>query len=61
MGVIIAMIIVFSVTSGGSEDPLALVGKSFSGIADWIGLAVFAAVIVAFIGHVLHTKYTIEK
>ncbi|MCI1821411.1 OPT family oligopeptide transporter [Megasphaera sueciensis] len=61
MGVIIAMIIVFSVTSGGSEDPLALVGKNFSGIADWIGLAVFAAVIVSFIGHVLHTKYTIEK
>ena len=61
LGVIIAMIIVFSITSGGSEDPLALVGKNFSSTADLLGLAVFALSIVYFIYHVLSTKFTAEE
>lgn len=61
LGVIIAMIIVFSITSGGSEDPLALVGKDFSSTADLLGLAVFVLSIVYFIYHVLSTKFTAEE
>ena len=61
MGVIIAMIIVFSVTAGGSEDPLALVGKSFTGTADILGFVVFAAIIIAFVLHVVSTKFTATK
>ena len=61
MGVIIAMIIVFSVTTGGSEDPLSLVGKSFTGTADMLGLVAFIAIIIAFVLHVIHTKFTPEE
>lgn len=57
MGVIIAIIIVFSVTSGGSDAPLKLVGKDFGATADWLGLAVFAAVIVTFVSRVLSVQY----
>lgn len=58
MGVIIAMIIVFSITTGGSEDPLALVGKDFATTADFLGLGVFILSIVYFIYHILSTKFT---
>ncbi|MBF1327939.1 MAG: oligopeptide transporter, OPT family, partial [Megasphaera micronuciformis] len=58
MGVIIAMIIVFSITTGGSEDPLALVGKDFANTADLLGLGVFVLSIVYFIYHILSTKFT---
>lgn len=45
IGVIIAIIIVISVTSGGSEEPLALAiasSEGFGAIAEWLGLLVFA-------------------
>lgn len=61
MGVIIAVIIVLSVTSGGSEDPLGLVGKSFAETAEWLGLIVFLAVIVYFIRLVVSTKFNREE
>ncbi|VBB09478.1 opt oligopeptide transporter protein [Lucifera butyrica] len=56
MGVIIAIIIVFSVTSGGSDSPLILVGKDFAPTADWLGLGVFIALIAAFVYRVVSVK-----
>lgn len=41
VGVLLAGIIVVSVTNGGSESPLALVGKDFADTAEWLGLIVF--------------------
>lgn len=61
MGVIIALLIVVSVTSGGSENPLALVGKDFKSTADILGLACFIGAIALFVGHILSTKFTPEK
>ena len=61
VGVIIALIIVVSVTSGGSENPLALVGKDFQTIANGIGFAAFIATIVIFARHIITTKFTPEK
>lgn len=58
MGVIIALLIVVSVTSGGSENPLALVGNDFQGTADILGILCFIATIVIFARHVLITKFT---
>lgn len=55
MGVIIAIIIVFSVTGGGSDSPLKLVGKDFGPTADWLGLVTFIAVIGLFIYRVVKT------
>ncbi|MFA6851192.1 MAG: oligopeptide transporter, OPT family, partial [Selenomonadaceae bacterium] len=49
MGVILAGVIVFSITNGGSEMPLALVGKDFSSTADGLGLFVYLCVIAAFV------------
>ena len=60
IGVIIAMLIVFSITAGGSEDPLALVGKDFKNTADILGLAVFVLSIAYFIYHVFSTKFSAE-
>lgn len=57
MGVIIAIIIVFSVTSGGSDAPLALVGKDFGPTADWLGLIVFIATVALFIQRVVSAKF----
>lgn len=56
MGVIIAIIIVFSVTSGGSDSPLSLVGKDFGPTADLLGLLVFIAMIAIFIYRVVSVK-----
>lgn len=56
MGVIIAIIIVFSVTSGGSDSPLALVGKDFGPTADLLGLLVFIAMIAIFISRIVGVK-----
>jgi len=56
MGVIIAIIIVFSVTSGGSDSPLALVGKDFEPTADSLGLIVFIVLIAVFIYRVIKPK-----
>ena len=61
VGVIIALIIVVSVTSGGSENPLALVGKDFETIANGIGFAAFIATIAIFVRHIITTKFTPEK
>lgn len=61
MGVIMALLIVVSVTSGGSEAPLALVGKDFSSTADILGLICFIATIVIFVRHVFTTKFTPKK
>lgn len=57
MGVIIAIIIVFSVTGGGSDAPLALVGKDFGPTAEWLGLIVFIAMIAIFIKRVFDAKF----
>lgn len=48
--------IVVSVTNGGSEAPLALVGKDFADTAEYLGLAVFAAFLVIFSNVVLSGK-----
>ena len=41
MGVILAFIIAASVTSGGSEAPLALALENWDNIGELLGLAVF--------------------
>jgi putative OPT family oligopeptide transporter len=61
MGVIIALLIVVSVTSGGSENPLALVGKDFQNTADMLGLICFVGMIIIFVRHVFITKFTPGK
>ena len=43
VGVIVALIIVISATSGGSEAPLALNLPNWDKAAEWIGLAAFTA------------------
>ncbi|MEO6984894.1 MAG: oligopeptide transporter, OPT family [Paralcaligenes sp.] len=48
IGVILAMTIVVSVSSGGSDRPLALVGADFAGASTWIGLICFAAMCLMF-------------
>ncbi|SEJ20467.1 putative oligopeptide transporter, OPT family [Propionispira arboris] len=60
MGVIIAIIIVFSVTAGGSDSPLALVGKDFEPTADSLGLIVFILLIAVFIYRVLNSKVEVK-
>ncbi|WP_378954740.1 OPT family oligopeptide transporter [Pelosinus sp. sgz500959] len=57
MGVIIAIIIVLSVTGGGSDSPLSMVGKEFGPTADWLGLLVFIAMIVIFVYRVVSVKF----
>lgn len=42
VGVLLAGVIVVSVTNGGSESPLAIVGKDFANTAEWLGFLVFA-------------------
>jgi len=46
IGVLLAGVIVVSVSNGGSESPLAIVGKGFADTAEWLGLLVF----VVFLG-----------
>ena len=46
VGVALAGLIAISVSSGGSESPLALVGADFADTAEMLGLAVFALVVV---------------
>lgn len=57
MGVIIAIIIVFSVTGGGSDAPLAIVGKEFGPTADWLGLIGFIAMIAILVYRVISAKF----
>ena len=61
IGVIIAVIIVISVTSGGGEDPLSMVGKDFANTAEWLGLGVFILTIAYFVNLVLSTKFNREE
>ena len=61
MGVIIAIVIVFSVTGGGSDSPLALVGKGFGPIADWLGLLVFIAMLVLFVYRIVSVKFEMNQ
>lgn len=57
MGVIIAIIIVWSVTSGGGDAPLAIAtGKDFANIADLLGLALFIGLIVMLVRRVVGGK-----
>ncbi|MBQ9364756.1 MAG: oligopeptide transporter, OPT family [Schwartzia sp.] len=56
VGVILAGIIGISVTGGGSDTPLALVGKDFADTAKWLGLAVFLAMLALFSKIVLGSK-----
>lgn len=53
LGVIIAIIIVFSISSGHSDAPLAIpMPASYGMVGEWLGLAVFAAVCVYFVRRV---------
>lgn len=56
MGVIIAVIIVFSVTSGGGDAPLSLVGSEFGKTADTLGLIAFIVVILMFVKRIVSEK-----
>jgi len=56
VGVAIAGLIVVSVTNGGSESPLALVGEEFADTAEMLGLAVFLATLAIFGKTVLGNK-----
>ena len=53
IGVIIAAIIVASVTSGGSGDHLALVGKEFASTAKTLGVVIWLLVVVYFVRRVI--------
>ena len=44
IGVVMAIIIVLSISAGGSDAPLAIVGKNFDSMAQWLGLACFTVV-----------------
>ena len=48
IGVLMAGIIVVSLSGGGSDDPLGLVGKDFADTAEWLGLVVFLIVLAIF-------------
>lgn len=56
MGVILAFIIVASVTTGGSEAPLSLNLENWDTIGEWLGLIVFIVGIVIFASRVLRAK-----
>ena len=48
VGVLIAAVVAVSVSSGGSEAPLALVGAEFANTAEMLGLMVFIATLAIF-------------
>lgn len=56
MGVILAFIIAASVTSGGSEAPLALALENWDNMGELLGLAIFIFGIVIFASRVLRAK-----
>lgn len=56
MGVILAFIIAASVTSGGSDAPLALNLENWDSMAELFGLAIFIAGIIIFAQRVLRAK-----
>ena len=53
VGVVMAFIIVFSVTNGGSDAPLALGLENWEATASWLGLAFFITSMVFFAQRVL--------
>src|SRR5690606_9226566 len=53
VGVVLAMIILASGSSGGSDAPLALVGADFSPTAKYIGTAAWAFMCLVFIRRAL--------
>lgn len=56
IGVILAFIIAASVTSGGSDAPLALSLENWDSTAEWLGLTVFLAGVVIYALRVLRAK-----
>lgn len=56
MGVLLAGVIVISVTSGGSEAPLRMVGEGFGSTAEWLGLLVNILLIIEFARRVITAK-----
>ena len=56
IGVALAAIIVVSVSSGGSDSPLALVGSDFADTAEFLGLIVFLITLAIFGKTVLGNK-----
>ena len=48
IGVLLAGLIVVSVSGGGGEEPLRLVGGDFAGTAEYLGLGVFVLVLIIF-------------
>lgn len=57
MGVVMAAIIVISVTSGGDESPLRMVDASFGNTAEWLGLLVNILLMVEFARRVITAKF----
>ena len=56
MGVVLAFVIAASVTSGGSEAPLALNLENWEGMAEVLGLAIFLFGLFLFTSRVLRAK-----
>ena len=58
VGVLLAGLIVLSVSNGGDENPLAMVGSDFADTAEMLGLAVFLGILALFSKIVLSGKKT---
>ncbi len=56
VGVALAMLIVFSVTTGGSDAPLAIVGDEFADTANIIGIVAFFAMCLLFVRRLIKIK-----
>ena len=56
VGVLLAALIVVSVSSGGGENPLAIVGPEFANTAEMLGLLVFCIILVIFSKIILSGK-----
>jgi oligopeptide transporter, OPT family len=56
VGVLLAGLIVLSVSNGGDENPLAMVGSDFADTAEMLGLAVFLGILALFSKIVLSGK-----
>lgn len=56
VGVLLAGLIVLSVSNGGDENPLAMVGSDFADTAEMLGLAVFFGILALFSKIVLSGK-----
>ncbi len=57
MGVVLAGIIVVSVSSGGSEAPLRMIGDGYGSTGEWIGLLVNILLIIEFARRVIKAKF----